>query len=283
MSEKTASQLKNRLIVFALCFVLIILKGLHGAGQRGMIQLDVFAALIAGAFAYSFLISMNVPADGRLLSVQNILGAISACGLIVGTFDYREISVEVFAMLAVFAGGLLFVKEIRYLPAAAALAILSHCFFQYTAITAIPVLFAAGFTLNWHKVKAAPVFDKIIFGISEAVLLGASVYCFVIFKDSFNIGSIAAYWLNFVAVAAMSVLALYVAFRAFKENGRKIEALGYVSMAAAALPITLMSSRNANMIVAATALALIVISNGDTAAKKTFDELYALAAKKLGK
>ena len=47
MSEKTASQLKNRLIVFALCFVLIILKGLHGAGQRGMIQLDVFAALIA--------------------------------------------------------------------------------------------------------------------------------------------------------------------------------------------------------------------------------------------
>lgn len=283
MSEKTVSQKKSRTAVFILSFFLIVLKGCHGAGQRGMVQPDVFAALIAGAFAYSFVMSMNIPADGKILSVQNLVGAISAGGLILGALNYMEMNVEVFAMFAVFAGGLMFVKEIRYLPAAAALSVLSHAFFQFTTISAIPMLFAAGFVLNWHKVKEASVVDKIIFGVSEAVLFGTGAYCFKIFKDSFTSDSFKAYWVYSLATILMAALTLFVAFKAFKAKNGKIEALGYVCAAAAALPQTAMNSRNAYMVIAAFGLTLVVMASGETFAKKTFNEINEAVAKKLCK
>lgn len=283
MSEKTVSQTKNRIAVFILSFVLIILKGCHGAGLRGMVQLDVFAALVAGSFAYSFIMSMNIPADGKILSVQNLLAVLSAGGLILGVFNYKEMNVELFAMLAVFAGGLLFVKEIRYLPAAAALSILSYSFLQFTTISAIPMLFAAGFVLNWHKVKKASIVDKIIFGVSEAVLFVIGAYCFKIFKDSFTWDSFKAYWVYSLATILMAALALFVAFKAFKAKNGKIEALGYLCAAAAALSQTSMNSRNAYMVIAALGLTLIVMASGETFAKKTFNEINETVANKLCK
>lgn len=283
MSEKTVSQTKNRLTVFILSFILIILKGCHGAGIRGMIQFDVLAALIAAAFAYSFVLSMSIPVGGKILSLQNIIAVISVGGLILGVFDYLTISVEVFAMAAVFAGGLMFVKEIRYLPVAAALSILSHTFLQFTSISAIPMLFAAGFVLNWHKLKDSSVVDKIIFGVSEAVLFGTGAYCFKIFKDSFTLDSFKAYWIYSIATILMAALTLFVAFKAFKAKNGKIEALGYVCAAAAALPQTSMNSRNAYMVIAALGLTLVVMASGETFAKKTFNEINETVTKKLCK
>ncbi len=283
MTEKTVSQSKNRITVFILCFALIILKGLHGAGLRGMSQTDVYLAMIAGAFAYSFMISMNLPTDGKILTVQHLLGVVSVCGLVLGVLNYKEINVEVFSMLAVYAGGMMFVKEIRYLPVAAALAILSHAFIQFTSMAAIPALFAAGFILNWHKLKESSVVDKIIFAVSEAVLFGAGVYCFNVFKDSFTFDSFKAYWLSSVATILMSALALFVAFKAFKSKDGKIEAFGYVFLAVSAIPQSMMISRNAYMVVVSFALTLAVIANGDTYAKKTFNEINEAVTKKLCK
>ena len=283
MSEKTVSQNKNRITVFITCFILIVLKGFHGMGIRGMIQLDVSAALIAGAFAYSFLMSMNIPADGRVLSVQYLLGVFSAGGLILGVMYYLGISVEVFAMLAVAAGGLLFVKEIRYLPVAAAVAILSHTFIQFTTISAIPMMFVAGFVLNWHKLKSASVVDKIIFGVSEAVLLVSSVYCYKIFVYSFTWDGFKAYWVYSLTTILMSALALFIAYKAFKTKGGKVEALGYVCTAVAALPQASMGPRNTYMIITVLGLTLIIMANGNTFANKAINEINETLNKKLSK
>ena len=283
MTEKTVSQSKNRITMFILCFILIILKGLHGAGLRGMTQPDVYLALIAGAFTFAFVLSMNIPSDGKILSVQHLLGVVSACGLVLGVFEYHEISVEVFAMLAVYAGGMMFVKEIRYLPVAAAIAVLSHAFIQYTSISAIPVLFAAGFIINWHKVREASVVDKIIFAVSEAVLFGAGAYCFKIFKDSFTFDSFKAHWLSSAVTVLMAILVLYVAFRTFRSKGGKIEALGYIFLAAAAIPQSMMTSRNKYMVVVSLTLTLVVAANCDTYAKKIFNGINETVTKKLCK
>ncbi len=283
MAEKTVSQSKNRITVFILCFVLIILKGLHGSGLRGMTQPDVYLALIAGAFAFSFVLSMNIPSDGKFMTVRHLFGVISSCGLVLGVYDYLEINVEVFAMLAVYAGGMMFVKEIRYLPVAAALAILSHAFFQYTSISAIPVLFAAGFIINWHKLRESSVVDKIIFAVSEAVLFGAGVYCFKVFKDSFTFNSFKSHWFSSIVTILMAVFTLYVAFKAFRSKDGKAEALGYVCLAAAAIPQSMMISRNAYMIVVSVALTLVVAANCNTYANKTFNEIDEAVTKKLCK
>ncbi len=283
MTEKTVSLQKNRITVFILCFVLIILKGLHSVGLRGMTQPDIYAALIAGAFAYSFVVSMNIPAGGKFLTLQHLLVTVSACGLVLGMFNYLEINIEVLAILAVYSGGMMFVKEIRYLPVAAALSVLSHAFLQFTSISAVPMLFAAGFIINWHKLKESSVFDKVIFAVSEAVLFGAGVYCFNVFRESFTFSSFKAYWLSSIVTILLSALSLFIAFKVIKSKGGKIEAVGYICLAASAIPQSMMISRNAHMVVVAMALTLVVIANCDTCAKKTFCGINEAVTKKLGK
>ena len=283
MTEKTVSIRKNRFIVFILSFLLICLKSLHSAALRGMLQTDILLAAAAGAFAFAFVMSMNLPADGKALSMQNLIGVISVAGAVLGVFNYMEINVEVFAAFAVFAGGLMFVKEIRLLPAAAALAILAINFFQYTTPSSIPMFFAAGFVLNWNKIKESSVVDKIIFGVSEASLLVCSLYTLKVYGGAMSVDSFKAYWLYAIPTFLMIALLVFVAVKAFKSKSGKIEAVGYIFCAVAAFPLTCMSSRYVYLIIASLGLTLIVMANGETFAKKTLCEINEAIEKKLCK
>lgn len=283
MEEKTNSIRKNRLTVFILVFLALILKSLHGMALRGMLQGDIYAAMLAASFAFAFVFGMNIPADGKILSLQNLVAAVACAGTILGSLNYMEMNVEVFAAIAVFSGGLIFTKEIRFLPAAAALEILAVNFFQYTTPSSAAMLCAAGFVMNWHKIKSSSLVDKIIFAVSEISLFACSAYTLKIFAGTMSWDSLKANWLYALPTLLMIALLVYFAFTSIKAKDGKIEALGYVFCAISAFPLTCMSSRYVYLIIGSLGLTLTVMANGETFAGKAFNGINCAVGKKLCK
>ncbi len=225
----TKTKIKTALVIFIAFFAGILYECLSWE----WISLKSVLIQIAASVAVSLFVVFTVQEKGySLQSSQSVAMAVSVALLMLMVTSRNNFSSEALLMVF-FAPVLLICSQVTVLMPAAALIgvyiVLEH---DGVAVMCLPAAVGASLIYLSSKVKESAAWKKILFAVSEVVLIAAAVYAFCLRRYSLTLHSlITQVWDSigiFVTIAALIALAVVSVIRKRPVG----EIFGYIAGAA---------------------------------------------------
>lgn len=264
MIKNTQWDIKTKIKTFLILFFTVFLEIFYFAISREWNSASAIIAQIMAAIAFSVFVAFTTTEKGwKLGSPQGILMALSVILLLGVMASSVDLSTDLHMMMIFTSLMLICSQKIMLVPVSAVLSVIVAVKYSEIATMCLPAVTGVSLMYLSEELKKSAVWKKILFAVSETVIIGSAVYTFWYRRYFLNINSLVTeLWDSVIAVLVITILVVLIVI-SIKRKRSVFEIAGYIISAAfSVLPMFIYSSYAFPASVAGVMMLVVICRNG---------------------
>lgn len=272
---------KNQLVMSAVAFVLVFVRGFFNTSFGSMLDVwsIILTVLMSAAFAVLLFFTYNESETG-LFSAQNIIGTATVLFVTCIMFSFKVITYDIIMAVFITSLILIFAQNVILLPVVVIIALVAALEIPTSAFACIPASISVScicFAIKKPEEKAY----KIIFAICETIILALAVYSCYYMRNSLTLHSVKAEAWDSILAVLSGIILIAVIIHSIKVKKTAVEIFAYV-ISFATVPYIIMMDKH--LVFTGTLCLFMTLYTAvckDSAAKEVVDKFITLINKKI--
>lgn len=261
---KTQWDIKTKIKTFLILFFTVFAGVFYFAISRGWNSVSSIVIQLVASLAFSAFVAFTSSEKGNtVISAQGILMVLSAVLLLGVMVSSVDLSTDLHMMMIFTSLILLCAQKVMLVPVSAVLSIIVAVKYNEIAVMCLPAATGVALMFLSEELEKSAVWKKILFTVSEAVIIGATVYTFWYRRYFFALNSLfTELWDSIISVFVIATL-IALAVVSIKRKRLVTEIAGYIISAVfSVFPMFIYSSYAFPASVATVMILVVICQNG---------------------